>query len=353
MPCAMENSKKCFFFLPVTALLLFAGCAPRYIVLPTVVESNEEISFCAAGDVMMDRGVKSHIKKSGHDYPFKKVSPFIKAHDISFCNLEGAVTLRKKRPKTYAFRCEPGYFGGFAECGFNFVSIANNHIMDCEQGGIADTIRELSKYNIRYSGGGKNRKDAIEAKYYTIKGKKIAFLAYVDMPFKFEELPKSGAFPQAAHGKVYEIKKEIKKAAQKADFIIVSFHWGEEYEHYPTKRQKKLGRAAIDAGAGLVLGHHPHVLQGIEKYKGKYIFYSLGNFVFDQYREKQTQSMVFSCRIKNNRVREAFVAPVRIKYSRPAFARGKDAVKIKKNIIKYSKGFNTKFDEYRYRLFLK
>ncbi len=347
----MENSKKVYFFLGV--LFFLAGCAPRYTVLPTVAENDKEISFCAAGDVMMDRGVKNHIKKEGRGYPFKNVSLFIKAHDISFCNLEGAVSLRKKRQKTYAFRCEPKYFRGFPACGFNFVSIANNHIMDCEQGGIADTIAELTKYNICYSGGGKNRADAIEAKYYTVKGVKIGFLAYVDMPFKFEEIPDSAAFPQPAHGKVYEIKKEIKKAARKSDFIIVSFHWGEEYKHYPAKRQENLARAAVDAGAGLVLGHHPHVLQGIEKYKGKYIFYSLGNFVFDQYREKQTQSMVFSCKIKNNKITDAFVTPVRIKHSRPAFAREKDAVKIKKNIVKYSKGMNVEFDEYKHRLFIK
>lgn len=351
----MGNSKKTIIILALAALAATAGgcAAPGLSVVPPPKSGKETITFCAAGDVMMDRGVKMNMKKKGLNYPFEKVAPFIKAHDIAFCNLEGTVTLNEKLKKTYAFRCEPGYFGGFKDSGFNFACIANNHIMDAGSKGLSDTIAELKKAGINYSGGGENRADALSAKTYEVKGKKIAFLGYVDMPFKFEELPESEETAQPAHGKLSEIKREIKKAKKQADFVIVSFHWGEEYKHYPTKRQKKLGRAAIDAGAGLVLGHHPHVLQGIEKYKGKYILYSLGNFVFDQYREKQTQSMVFSCKIKNNKITDAFAAPVRIKHSRPAFARGKDAVKVKKNIIKYSKNFNTKFDEYRYRLFLR
>ena len=311
-------------------------------------ENHENIcrvDFIAAGDIMLDRGIGRLMAKKGKFYPYEKTSVFVKMHDLAFCNLECPVSGRgKRKQKRFAFRCSPPYFEGLKESGFNMYSIANNHICDYGRQGLMDTIDALSGAGFFYSGAGGTRQEADSAKIKEINGIKIAFIAHVDMPVMLEETPGSGEEPQpSARCGLQEITSEVAKAKKMADYVVVSFHWGEEYTNYPGKRQRTWAHACVDSGADLIIGHHPHVMESVEKYKGKIILYSLGNFIFDQYMPGTKDTMVFCCRFTKTGIESPFLLPVKITHGQPEFASGEDAVLIRKKITTYSKNFKVDF----------
>jgi poly-gamma-glutamate synthesis protein (capsule biosynthesis protein) len=357
------KSKKALFKSPGFAILcicipaLFFSCAGEK-TKPEVINPMPtpcEISFCAAGDVMLDRGVKNRIDDDGRDYIFKKTAGFIRLKDISFCNLECPVSTRGKRKSGgYAFRADPKNLNIIKKCGFKVVSVANNHMMDYGGDSLSDTFKYLQDNDITYAGAGQNRE---EARSYVIKeanGVKVAFIAELNMPTVVEEVPEDATLPQPSQKRsLADLTAEIQKAKLAADIVVVSFHWGVEYTHNPQAYQKRLARACIDAGADMVLGHHPHVMQGIEIYKGKIILYSMGNLVFDQFRVMTSRTFIFACDfLKNGTVKNAFITPVEIVKNRPIFARGAVAEEIRALMMKISKGFGTKFEEKDGRLYL-
>jgi gamma-polyglutamate biosynthesis protein CapA len=325
----------------LTLLLLFiSGCA-------TLPQKEIRVSFCAAGDIMLDRGVKRYMQNKGGVYPFRDITGFIKRHELSFCNLEGPVSTRgKKRPKAYSFRFDPELLDGLKNTGFNMFSLANNHILDYGGSALMDTIDFMEGQDYLYAGAGKNRQEASAARYREINGLKFAFIANVDFGMAGWQDSAGDAVPQAFDRRdLAEITAEIEKAKKLADFVIVSFHWGEEYQNYPNKRQKNIAHACIDSGADLVIGHHPHVMQGVEKYKGKLIFYSIGNFIFDQRFPRTNESMFFACDFTKNGIENAFLLPVKITKGQPDFASGEEAKSIKGKIMEYSKDFGVEFKD--------
>lgn len=224
-----------------------------------------EITISAAGDCTL--GVDSrynslfnnYYNKNGASYFFKKVKSVFKKDDLTIVNFEGTLTNSTARAnKTYTFKGPSKYANILKKGAIEVVNLANNHTMDFGTTGFSDTKKSLKKYGISYSGGN-------TIAYKKVEGVKIAFIGFNVL---------NGVSEQ-------QVKDTIKKAKKKkATIIITSFHWGIEKDYYPNAREKALGHCAIDNGASLVLGHHPHRLQGIEKYKGRYIVYSLGNFSF-------------------------------------------------------------------------
>jgi gamma-polyglutamate biosynthesis protein CapA len=324
-------------FKPILIILavFISGCA-------TLRPARDNVTFIAAGDVMLDRRVKIYMSEKGSIYPFGKITGFVKRHDLSFCNLEGPVSVRGKQvPKAYSFRFDPALLDGLRNTGFNMYSLANNHMLDYGGEALLDTVAFMEQQGYFYSGAGKNSKEASSARYLEINGIKFAFIANVDFGMEGWQDSAGGGVPQAFDKKpISEITSEIEKAKKQADFVIVSFHWGEEYKNFPNKRQKSISHSCIDSGADLVIGHHPHVMQGVEKYKGKIILYSLGNFVFDQRFPRTREAMVFCCNFTQKGITGAYLLPVRIIKGRPDFASGRDASQIKDKIILYSKDFD-------------
>ncbi len=354
------NFKKYFKQIASTAISLFllSSCATNPLQQTPVDTMTKpgEVSFCAAGDVMLDRGVKQRIVDNGLDYIFKKTGSFIKVRNISFCNLEGPVSTRGKRKNGgFAFRAEPDYLAAVKNTGFNLVSVGNNHMMDYGADALTDTLNYLDDRGIAYAGAGLNRAQARGFKIVEVNGVKIALIADLDMPFKVEEVPDDPEVPQMSERRgLEEMVKEIKLAKTQADFVVVSYHWGYEYVNYPITDQSLLARGCIDAGADLVLGHHPHVAQGVETYKGKPIIYSMGNLVFDQFREITSRTFFFACDfLKDGSIKNAFITPVLIVKNRPEFAKGKEGKRIRDRVIKLSKKFGTVFTEKDGRLYLK
>lgn len=321
----------------VPAFLLLPGCASIPVRPGTGI-----VTFLAAGDVMLDRGVKARMKKSGDRYPFRDVSVFIKKHDLAFCNFEGPISKNgKKKPKKFAFRFDPSLSKGLKASGFNMFSLANNHTLDYGGRALRDTLDFMEENGYFYAGAGRDQKSAGEIKYREINGIKFAFISNLDMFLSSEDKDAPQAFERC---KIGEMADKIKEADNNADYVLVSFHWGAEYKNYPGKRQKEYARACVDAGADLVIGHHPHVMQGIETYKGKTILYSLGNFIFDQTKLATNEAMVFSCTFTRQGIQDKRLLPLKIIRGRPKIASGAEARALNKKIEAYSKNFNVEFE---------
>lgn len=303
---------------------------------------SESVTFAAVGDVLLDRDVRKAIQKNGVGYPFELIAKIIKSYDLAFCNLECPLSepgfpLNKK----YVFRGEPGYVKGLAEAGFNVVSLANNHSLDHGREALLETMKVLSNNGLYPVGSGANQKEARAPTLVQVKGLRFAFFGYLDMlP---EGIPYLENKPAPAYAQTNEIVNEIRKVRNKVDFVIVSFHWGRENQPVPTMNQVDNAHAIIDAGADIVLGHHPHVLQNVEIYKGRPIVYSLGNFVFDNHSVNQKQSMIFGCEFEKGKIFRPYVIPVVINALQPQIAEGKDADNILSALKDASKSSNVQF----------
>lgn len=254
-------------------------------------QASEEVSLVAVGDISYSRGVERIVKKENDiNYPFLKIQDYLKNADLVFGNLETPITQGAEIPDfEMVFRSNPGTEQALKQAGFSILSLANNHTPNFGEKGLKDTFNFLENAGIEYVGSGQNEQEANQPVYIEQKGIKFAFLAYNDtdvIPALYEAGENRAG---TAFMRIEKMTKAVKEAKQKANFVIVSMHAGIEYADKPNESQINFAHAAIDAGADLIIGHHPHVVQTMEKYKGKYIFYSLGNFVFDQPQSQVTK----------------------------------------------------------------
>lgn len=245
-------------------------------------EPPKTITMTFVGDIMMTRGVEISVNKNyGGDFSklFENVLE-IRDADIAFANLEGAVSdTGNNVGSKYSFRMNPKILPILKDTGFDIVSFANNHVGDWNIAGFNDTLKRLRENNILFAGAGDNKADASTVKIIEKNGLKIGFIGFSDVgPNWIAATETNPGILLASDPKRLEI---IKNAKTQVDFLIVSYHWGDEYKPF-NNRQKTLAESSIDAGADLIIGHHPHVIQDYAEYKGKLIFYSLGNFIFDQ-----------------------------------------------------------------------
>lgn len=257
---------------------------------------NQQISLAFVGDVMLARSVGKKIATLGVDYPFSKTGYILSSADIAFCNLEGALTGDRITGSSKAFIfCSPPSFGeSLQKGGIDIVSLANNHANDCGTKGLIETIETLEKLGIKYVGAGRNYQEARSLRIIEVKGKKIGFLAYTDLSnVGLSAASATTTRPGVASVKTEAVFEEVRTAKKKVDLLVVSFHWGVEYQiGEPNARQRNLAYRCIDEGADIIVGHHPHVLQKVEVYQGKTIAYTLGNFVFDNHRPSRARTMI-------------------------------------------------------------
>jgi len=233
------------------------------------VEKIEELNgttILFTGDIMLDRGVEYLTNKNSTYYPFEKISQTLKGVDIVVGNLEGPIVEDPPyfSDESLKFAFSPEVTKGLVFANFNVLSLANNHTVNMGEVGLEQTKEFLKKANIGSVG------HPVECdKDFLSKEDGIAFLAF-NKTFPFN----------CPDNEIAEIVKTT-KAENPDDFLIVMLHWGVEYQFHSSLAQQNLAHQIIDAGADLIIGHHPHVVQEIEEYKGKLIFYSLGNFIFD------------------------------------------------------------------------
>jgi len=255
---------------------------------------DKPIIITAVGDIMLANRVEEIVKEKGLDYkyPFALLKPILMEGDISIANLEGPVTLEGERvtDKTFTFKMAPESLDGIIGAGFTLFSIANNHILDFGETGLRNTLQILTAKGAFFAGAGMTITEARAPAIINVRGIRIGLLAYsATFPESFYagETKAGTAFPHEEY-----LEKDIPKAAAITELLIVSFHWGQELMESPKDYQVELAHKAIDLGANLVFGHHPHVLQGIEEYHEGLIFYSLGNLVFGSYSERVKESIV-------------------------------------------------------------
>jgi gamma-polyglutamate biosynthesis protein CapA len=271
----ISSTKLLFLFilgLVLGSLLVIAKPLPISSRLPELIfpktATSSALTIVFTGDVMLGRSVNTRIQKyADPTWPFKNISSLLKDADVTIVNLESPF-LNGCRPtdKGMTFCADPNSVLGLVFSGVDYASLANNHINNQGQKGIDDTISILKNNGITPIGLGK-------PEFNTLKNTKLAFLSFSDLPQMDEKTMAS----------------QISATTSSADLIITTFHWGAEYQKTPTSRQIFLAHLAIDSGADIVVGHHPHWTQTEEVYQGKPIYYSLGNLVFDQMWSEETR----------------------------------------------------------------
>jgi len=229
--------------------------------------------------------VSAITEREGYDFLYKPSLLYLSEPDLTAGNLEFPVTDRGVPVKgtPYVFKGSPDVLPSMRDAGFDVMSLANNHALDQGVEGMLDTMKHLDKTGISHMGAGNNDTEAFAPVIKEVRGIKVAYIGLSKVvPFGSWKADKN--VPGLAE--TYDTRRAtaaIAKAKEQADIVVVMVHWGKERVDQPEPYQKDFGRQYIDAGADLVIGSHPHVLQGFEKYKGKWIAYSLGNFIFSSY----------------------------------------------------------------------
>ena len=247
-----------------------------------------DIRMVFVGDVMLADG-PGRLIRSGQD-PFRHVAAALKDADITIGNLECVIASSgKPETKPYTFRA-PKRSLRLLKKYFSALSLANNHSGDFGKGAFSEMLQLLDQHQIPYFGGGRNLRAAHQAYIREVHGKRIGVLGYNGFfPRSFEALDNAPGSAWLDEDMVLEAIQHTKQILG-VDFLIIYPHWGWEYQKLASTRQRQMARLMIEAGADAVVGGHPHVTQDIEVYQGKPIFYSLGNFVFDGFSDRDTRT---------------------------------------------------------------
>lgn len=247
-------------------------------------EPTPEVRMLAVGDIMLDRAVASHMTKYDNDSILEQLAvstpdtnstqTFFEGYDLITGNLEGAVAdYRRETTKSIAFNFTDESVNWLMDYGFNLVTLANNHSYDMGRAGFEETKKTLDEIGLDYYGE-QYSVDEDALLFREINGINLAFIGVNDTNSYIDR---------------DDLEPLLDRAEKEADYTIVNIHWGQEYKLLSNTHQKNLAYYMIDQGADLIIGHHPHVVQEIEIYNNRPIYYSLGNFIFDQYFSDDTQ----------------------------------------------------------------
>lgn len=241
----------------------------------------------AVGDMMLGRTIGERIESEGYTAPFAFTAETLIEADITIGNLECPISTQgEPQDKAYAFRAPLSAAASLAYAGFDLVSLANNHILDYGPTALEETLNTLSDNRIQTVGAGMDDVQAYKPVFMNVNGLKLAFLAFIDIPTTDYNYPAWEAAPGkagVAWGHAQRVKEGVEAAKKQADIVIVLVHNGYEIVQKVSSAQQEIAHLAIDSGASLVIGSHPHVLQRIETYQDGLIAYSMGNFVFDNF----------------------------------------------------------------------
>lgn len=246
-------------------------------------------TMIATGDIMLARDVDERMDQKGRTYPFDQIKDLTRNADITIGNLESPFREGNADRAAMVFGAEKASIDGLKLAGFDAINLANNHFGNMGQSGMDLTFNWLKENQIDYFGAGANDAKAHSPLIKTVNGQKIAFLGYTDVDLIPNSYTASPDMSGVAIMNTDNLRQDIAAAKKTSDMIIINMHGGYEYTPFVSDRQISFAHTAIDSGADLVIGHHPHVVEGIEFYKGKFIDYSLGNFIFDQPWSTETQ----------------------------------------------------------------
>ena len=252
----------------------------------------------AVGDIMLARTIGEMIESEGIEAPFAFTADTLSTADITLGNLECSISTRgTPEDKKYTFRAPLAAAESLQSAGFDLVSLSNNHILDYGPRALEDTLAELTANDIRTVGAGMDNSEAYKPVFFEVNGLRLAFLAFTDVPntdYDYLAWEAGPERPGIAWAHAEQIESGIRDAKTQADLVIVLFHNGYEIIQKVSDLQQQAAHLAVDSGADLVIGSHPHVLQRIEEYNGSLIVYSMGNFVFDNFLFPPNYSAILS-----------------------------------------------------------
>jgi len=290
---------------------------------------EEPLSLSAVGDIMLDRFVGQIVAEESPLYPFEDgdVRRILVEADLAFGNLECPVSARGAREdKGFEFRASPVVIEGLSYAGFDVLSLANNHTGDYGDVALVDTMAALCGVDIYPVGAGDDLDEANALLTMPVKGLRVGFLAFNAIG------PSWFAADESSPGSAWldeEAVSRVGEAAARTDLLFVSCHWGTEYSVYPTSFQRRMARELIDAGADLVIGHHPHVLQAVQYFDAGFVAYSLGNFVFDQFfSDEVRQGAILHCLADRSGLKSVELIPTYNVRTRPRLLGSEDGAKV-------------------------
>lgn len=313
--------------------------------------TDREISLTAVGDVWFARNVGKVIDQNGTDYPFALVADRLRAADITWCDLESplGVTGSPLPGKLIWFRARPETVQCLKSPGIDVVCLANNHILDYDSPCLLETLDTLEANGIAYCGAGRDAASARRPAVLEAGGLRVAFLAYTE--YADSSLYWSHAYPRTFLAgenlpgcnplDLDLVAEDIAGAKEVADLVVVGYHWGLEDRAYPEayhpwNNLPEIARKTIDLGACLVLGTHPHHIQGFEVRDGGLIAYSLGNFVTDQIEDAQREGMILDVELGPSGVLSARITPVWSEGFRPTVLEGERARRVLEEVERIS-----------------
>jgi poly-gamma-glutamate capsule biosynthesis protein CapA/YwtB (metallophosphatase superfamily) len=287
------------------------------------------LSVLVVGDIMLGQRIRGVIGEYGPDYPFRRVLPVLRRSHIIVGNLEGPFARKaQKQDRNHSYKVKPELAAALSRAGINVVTLANNHLLDCGRPGVTETLEALAAAGVAALGAGADQKAAHAPVILEAGGLRIGLLGYYwnSRCAATSELPGSAMDPPEA------LEEDIGALRKQVDRTVVTFHWGVPYEREPSLEDRAKARFAVDCGADAVVGHHPHIVQPFEIYRGCPIFYSVGNFTFGsgnsraeglmlglQFEDRRTTVNVFPLYLKNR--------DPRVNYQ-PRVLRGKGAKRV-------------------------
>jgi len=332
---------------------------------------EKSVGLILVGDVMNGDSAQPVLEERGYKYVYEAIGPLTRSADVSVCNLETPVSdnCEKAPYGRWVYGIPSVSLEGLVYAGFDAVALANNHIMDCTDKGLVETFGHLEKAGIAHFGAGLNLEEARKPGIVEAGGLRFAFVGpisvetyYLDQKLADDEARssrmsalfwqriaadqnKAGAVPLTRE---YLIE-DIKRAKQTADVVIFYPHWGIRYNKNPTREQIDLAHAAIDAGADIVAGHHIHTWQPMEVYRGKPIFYNLGNFAFGSRNRKAKEAFLVRFVFKDKAMDRAEIYPLWVMNRDPKvnfqtkLMKGSSAKKLLVRLKKKSEQFGADF----------
>ena len=272
--------------------------------------SSDTFSLVAVGDIMLGGRARKFINEFGAKYIFESVRPLFRRAPIGLANLEGPIAREaEKLDRNYTYRVSPRTTKAMLKAGINVVTLANNHLLDCGREGVSETLKLLGEAGIAAIGAGANKQAAHVPAILQAGDLRVGLLGY----YWNRRTSARGPWPGSAMDTPPELlAADIAELKGKVDRIVATFHWGVPYEREPSATDRAKARFAVDCGADIVIGHHPHILQPFEIYRGRPIFYSIGNLTFGsgnsrgeslalgvRFEKQQTVVEIFPAYVKN------------------------------------------------------
>jgi poly-gamma-glutamate capsule biosynthesis protein CapA/YwtB (metallophosphatase superfamily) len=316
------------------------------ILLSRCSNTNKSLKILFAGDLMLDRGTKSTIERSNPAFLFENVNHLLSSTDFSIANLECVFCDTSLRPldKKFVFRANPQWLSTIHDNGITHVTVANNHSFDFGDEGIHQTISNLKKFEIHPIGY--NAENTAACLPTNIEKYGIHLAVFSSCFLQQNNTQTCNETASILSENIREFKK-----AHPDYFVIVCLHWGVELRTTPTVEQIEEAHLIINSGADAIIGHHPHVVQTIEIFKGKYIFYSIGNFIFDNNHPPSNSGIFSIFSLSKNGIAPVEIIPYTIVHSKPILMSKEESKLFMKEIGSVSKNIKLKQYDSLWELF--